>query len=100
MSADKYEQELADWKARHGLTNAKGEDITAEDIMAAEDAKSTKKDYCWRCAEEFPIKEMIVDTDPYIQDEDAPQRDDDYIPAKYRVRVCKPCHKKEEDGLE
>lgn len=100
MSADTYEQQLAAWKARHGLTNAKGEDVTAEDIMAAEDAKATGKAYCWRCTNEFPIREMIVDTNPYIQDEDAPYREDGYVPKKYRVRVCKPCHAKEEAGEE
>jgi hypothetical protein len=97
---DAYEQKLAEWKAKHGITHADGSDITVEDMMQAEDAKDPGKAYCWRCTEQFPIREMLIDTDPYIQDEDRPQRDDGYIPKAYRVRTCKPCHEKAERGEE
>lgn len=93
---ESYEAQFAAWQARKGITNAKGEDLTAEDIMRAEDAKSHGKDYCWRCGDEFLMREMVVDIDPYIQDEDCPQRDDGYIPKKHRIRVCEKCHEEAE----
>lgn len=103
MSADKYDAELAAWMAKHaaqGEVKAASVELStyegARAFMIAQDAKSKGKSYCWRCGEEFPICEMIVDMDPYIQDEDRPERSDCYIPQKFRVRTCKPCHDDEE----
>jgi hypothetical protein len=41
-----------------------------------------KTGYCWKCADEFPMSELIEDDDPYIKDETDP-RDKNY--------QCKKC---------
>lgn len=45
-------------------------------------AKKQKTGYCWKCAEEFPMAELIEDDDPYIKDETDPN-DKNYH--------CRPC---------
>lgn len=94
--SDDYEKKLAEWKAKHGITTEGMEPPSAEDRMRGEDSKSTEKDYCWRCAEQFPVSDMIVDTDPYIYD-GGTIRADGYIPEKERYRVCKKCHDRYEN---
>lgn len=98
MSYD-YEKRLAEWKKAHGVP----EEIVSEDIpagelrMMAEDAKSTRTGYCWMCAAEFPIKDMLIETSPYNQMEDDAIEDDGYIKPKNRVRKCKACDKADRD---
>lgn len=99
---DSYEEKLAAWKQRHGVSEAiaSNEDIpTGEMRMIAEDAKATGKDYCWMCGDEFPIREMVIDTSPYNQMEDAAIDEDGYIARENRNRVCKACVKREEDEM-
>lgn len=96
---DPYEQQLAQWKAKHGVTTPAGEDIDPEDVMAAGDAKRPGKDYCVHCAEQFAIADMRLITrsqDPYIQydgDEPSDRHPDYWIAVKHRCRACKPCFK-------
>jgi len=45
------------------------------------------KGYCWKCAEEFPMSELIEDDNPYIKDETDP-KDKNY--------QCKPCADKDD----
>ncbi len=96
---DAYEEQLAQWKARNGITTAEGKDIEPEDVMVADDAKRAGKDYCGRCAEQFKICDMRLVTrrdDPYIQmDDDGEEHGKPpyWIPIKDRVRMCKPCFK-------
>jgi hypothetical protein len=97
-AADKYEQELAAWKARHGLANEHGIDLTTEDIMRAEDAKNPGNDYCWVCGGEFPIRAMFVDTNPYIYDGNT-INENGYIAPDERHRTCKRCHDEQEEEL-
>lgn len=97
---DAYEAKPSAWKAKNGIPLEAQELPDDEQLMIAEDAIYPGKDYCWRCGDKFFIRDMRVDTDPYIQDDDRPDRTDNYIPKKYRVRCCKPCFKKEEDGDE
>lgn len=99
MSADEYETKLSEWKKRHGVPEDRlSEEIpTGELRMISEDAKSTGKSYCWMCADEFPIKEMIIETSPYNQMEDAAIDESGYISEQNRVRKCKACEKRERD---
>ena len=98
---DPYEQKLADWKKRHGVPDSFATDDTpaGELRMIAEDAKSTGKDYCWMCGDEFPIKDMVIETSPYNQMEDEAIEEDGYVAAKNRNRKCKACVKAEEDEI-
>lgn len=99
---ESYEEKLAAWKRAQGVPDAiaSNEDIPAGELrMIAEDAKSTGKDYCWMCGDEFPIREMVIDTSPYNQMEDDAIEEDGYIRREARNRVCKPCVKREEDEL-
>lgn len=96
--SDDYEQRLAQWKARHGLTSV-GEP-TMDDLMAAEDQKSTEEDYCWICGQPFPVSEMVIDADPYLYSDDDQVRDDGWIPSENRVRACTACHAKSEEEEE
>ena len=93
MSKPTYEEKLAAWKTRMGVPLDAQSLPDSEQVMIAEDAKDTGRAYCVECGDEFPIKEMRVETDPYIQDDDGPHREDGYIPAKYRMRKCLPCWK-------
>lgn len=100
MSAKTYEEQLAAWKAKHGLTTSAGEDIDPEDMMAVDDAKRPGNCYCMGCAEEFPISAMRLITrrqDPYLQMEDdepvESNRPDWYIKVENRVRMCAACFK-------
>jgi hypothetical protein len=97
--SDDYERRLADWKKRNGVPEERvNEDIPAGELrMIVDDAKSTGQDYCWICAEQFPIKDMVVETSPYNQMEDDAIEDDGYIKPENRVRKCKACVKREED---
>lgn len=102
---DAYEQQLAEWKAKHGVTTPTGDEIDPEDVMVAEDAKRPGKDYCGHCAAQFRIADMRLITrrdDPYIQyDEDEPSNKPDYwIAVKHRVRACKPCFKEHYESEE
>ena len=47
-----------------------------------------KTGYCWKCADEFPMSELVEDDDPYIKDETDPN-DKNY--------QCRACAKKDED---
>lgn len=99
MNEPTYEEKLAAWKLRMGVPLDAQSLPDSEQVMIAEDAKDDGRAYCVECGEEFPIKEMRVETDPYIQYEDEPYRadgpylKDGYIPAKYRLRKCLPCWK-------
>lgn len=99
--SDDYEQRLAEWKKRHGVPDERaesGEEIPAGELrMIAEDAKNPGKSYCWMCAEEFPIKDLIIETSPYNQMEDDAIEEDGYIAEENRGRKCKACVKREED---
>ncbi len=103
---DAYEQQLAEWKAKNGVTTPAGEDINPEDVMVADDAKRAGKDYCVHCAERFKIADMRLISrrdDPYIQfDEDGEHsgKPDYWIAVQHRCRACKPCFKEhyEEDN--
>jgi len=46
-----------------------------------------KTGYCWKCADEFPMSELIEDDNPYIKDETDPN-DKNY--------QCKACAAKED----
>lgn len=46
-----------------------------------------KTGYCWKCAEQFPMSELIEDDDPYIKDD---PRDKNY--------QCKACAEKREES--
>lgn len=50
---------------------------------------SPKKDYCWLCAEQFPMSELVEDDNPYIKDETDP-KDKNYM--------CKRCVEADEYG--
>lgn len=107
MSVEKYESDLAAWKARHGVIQPGGID-DPEELMALEDAKRPGNCYCMGCAEEFPIAQMRLITrrdDPYLQFDDDGEtqsnRPDWYIKVDQRVRMCRPCFKeKYEDDTE
>lgn len=47
-----------------------------------------KSAYCWKCAERFPMSELVEDDDPYIKDEMNP-REKNY--------QCKDCAEKDDD---
>lgn len=96
---DDYEQQLAAWKLKHGVPEAKAtEPIPSGELrMIAEDAKSTGTSYCWMCGDEFPIKDMVIETSPYSQMDDGNIEEDGYVPEESRVRKCKECVKREED---
>ncbi len=99
---DSYEEKLAEWKRARGVTDAiaSNEDIPAGELrMIAEDAKSTRKSYCWMCADEFQIRDMIIETSPYNQMDDDPIEEDGYIAKASRVRKCKKCDKREQDEM-
>lgn len=46
------------------------------------------KGYCWKCAEQFPMDELVEDDDPYLKDGPS-DRDKNY--------QCRPCAKQDED---
>lgn len=97
--SDDYEAKLAAWKARLGVPDERaGEEIPAGELrMIAEDAKDAGKCYCWMCGDEFPIKDMVIETSPYSQIEDGVIEDDGYVPAEHRNRKCKACDKRQRD---
>lgn len=97
---DDYEKRLAEWKIKQGIPEAiaSNEDVPAGELrMIAEDAKSTGKSYCWMCADEFPIREMIIETSPYNQMEDGAIQEDSYVAEEHRTRKCKACVKRDDD---
>lgn len=99
--ADEYDLYIADWKRKHGVPESviqSGETIQPGELrMMAEDAKNPGRSYCWMCAEEFPIKEMLIETSPYNQMDEGAIDDDGYVAEENRVRKCKACAKREED---
>jgi hypothetical protein len=94
---DDYETKLAAWKERQGVPKEWATDDTpvGELRMIAEDAKSTANSYCWMCADEFPIKDMVIETSPYNQMEEEAIGEDGYVSEENRVRKCKACVKRE-----
>ena len=98
---DEYDQRLADWMAKHGVTRAvivgTREHADAEEIaLRCADKKLKGEDYCVVCGHgPQPISGMELITrrdDPYIQLEDAADGDDDDLPeVKTRVRACPKC---------
>jgi len=102
--SDDYEKKLAAWKKAHGVPEERAESVeeipSGELRMIAEDAKSVANSYCWMCADEFPIKDMIIETSPYNQMEEDVIEDDGYIRESERVRKCKACDKKEREEFE
>jgi hypothetical protein len=97
---DSYEQKLTEWKKKQGIpdTIASDEDIPAGELrMLAEHSKATGKSYCWMCADEFPIREMLIETSPYNQMEDAAIEEDGYIAKANRNYRCEPCDKRDRD---
>ena len=68
------------------MTEAEKIEFT-EAINAAIPDPKPKTGYCWKCAEEFPMSELIEDDDPYIKDETDP-RDKNY--------QCKKCAEADE----
>lgn len=98
MSED-YEQRLADWMKRHGVPAERAmEPIPAGELrMIDEDQKSTAKDYCWVCGEEFPVKDMHIETCPYCQTEDGCIEEDGYVSIEHRTRKCVACEKRQAD---
>lgn len=100
--ADDYETKLAEWKKRQGIPEAIASDEetpSGELRMLAQHAKATGKSYCWICTEEFPIREMLIETSPYNQMEDGAIEEDGYIAKANRVYRCKACDKREEDEM-
>lgn len=98
--ADDYEQRLKEWKVKHGIPEAiaSDEDIPAGEIrMLAEHAKATGKSYCWMCGDEFPVREMLIETSPYNQMEDGAIEEDGYIAKANRNYRCEPCDKRDRD---
>src|SRR5690606_32434734 len=96
---DTYDEKLIAWKRAHGVPEEQAaEDIPAGELrMMEEDAKSTGKSYCWMCAEEFPIRDMVIETSPYNQMDEEAMDETGYVPEPDRVRKCKACVKREED---
>ncbi len=97
---DDYEKKLVAWKRAHGIPEAiaSNADVPAGELrMIVEDAKSTGSSYCWMCGDEFPIKDMVIETSPYNQMEDGAIEEDGYVAAEHRTRKCKACVKSEED---
>lgn len=98
--SDDYEKKLAEWKRKQGIPEAiaSDADVPAGELrMIAEDAKSSGSCYCWLCGDEFPIRDMVIETSPYCQVEDGVIEADGYVPAQHRNRKCKACAKREED---
>lgn len=98
--ADDYEKRLTEWKMKQGIPEAiaSNEDIPAGELrMIAEHANATGKSYCWKCADEFPIREMLIETSPYNQMEDAAIEEDGYIAKQNRNYFCKACDKRDND---
>lgn len=102
MSLDDYDRYLAEWKKKHGVPESRAhESIPSGELrMIAEDAKNPGRCYCWLCGDEFPIKEMLIETSPYNQIEDGAIEDDGYVAEENRNRKCKACAKAEaeDDG--
>jgi hypothetical protein len=93
-----YEDRLAAWKKKNGLITEEGEEIPAgEARMNEEDAQAKGNAYCWECGNEFPIAEMVIETNPYNQLDDDVIEEDGYIAAENRNRRCKLCIKAEDD---
>jgi hypothetical protein len=93
-----YEQDIAAWKAKHGITPASLDAPDPEELMVVADAKRPGKDYCVHCAERFKIADMRLisrSDDPYIQCDEEPLNDRQpwHIPVQHRCRACKPCFK-------
>lgn len=98
---ESYDAYLAAWKAKHGVTDQ--EAAGPELRMLAQDAKDTSKDYCLGCGEQFRVCDMTLITrsiDPYVQYDDERPREDDYIAKKHRVRMCKPCYKRDYESFD
>lgn len=98
---DGYDAYLAAWKAKHGVTDREADG--PELRMLAQDAKDTSKDYCLGCGEQFRVCDMTLITrsiDPYVQYDDEHPREDDYIAKQHRVRMCKPCFKRDYEDTE
>lgn len=97
---DPYDQKLTEWKKKQGTPDAiaSDQDIPAGELrMLAQHAKATGSDYCWKCGDEFPIREMFIDTSPYNQMEDEAIEEDGYIAKQNRNYFCKACDKRERD---
>ncbi len=99
---EKYEQDLAAWKTRMGITPAMLPGTTEhsemqEIVMKAADRKLTGEDYCIHCGNgPQPISGMVLITrmdDPYVQPQaDDDEDDEDALPAvENRVRACPKC---------
>lgn len=86
---DEYETQLAEWKARHGVTKeAKNQD---ELLMAVEENQSKGKAWCLGCDKHMPVKDMKLITrsiDAYVQYDEG---ETDYIAKDCRVRMCPEC---------
>lgn len=65
------------------MTEAEMIEFTASNFLTRLESKG----YCWKCAEEFPMTELIEDDNPYIKDETDPN-DKNY--------QCKPCADKDD----
>ena len=52
--------------------------------------RKPKTGYCWKCADEFPMAELVEDDDPYIKDELDPN-DKNYQCRPCEARDCA-CH--------
>lgn len=94
-----YETELAEWKAKHGISEI-AESNPDEMRMTAEERISTKNAWCLGCDKLMPVREMKLITrriDPYVQIEDGPS---DYIHRSNRVRMCPACFKSEHEDDE
>lgn len=93
-----YEQEIAEWKARHGLPK---EHVNQDELlMAAEESRSKEKCWCMGCGNEMPVKEMKLVTrsiDPYLQIDES---ESDYIRADERVRMCPECFKERYESFD
>lgn len=78
-----YDQQLAEWKSRHGINpdHAVNQD---ELLMAVEESAAKGKHWCFGCDVRFPIRDMKLITrsiDPYLQCDEG---ETDYI-AKYHA---------------
>lgn len=85
-----YDLQLAAWKERNSIGHI--EETNQDEMrMAAEDAQSKGKSWCFGCDKHMPIREMKLITrgiDAYYQ---MGEEEGDYISNNNRVRMCPAC---------
>jgi hypothetical protein len=87
-----YDEQLAAWKAKHGL-GEKAEHNEHELRMAAEEQASKGRSWCSGCDKEMPIREMKLITRGIDRYRQCDEGGTDYIAPANRVRMCPECFK-------